>query len=78
MILWRVLPQTHCDVIAALSGQTSLISSLRARFIHFCNKCLKNDNNVVKSFICKSNPMSCASNNYRMLLNIKNELTIKR
>ncbi len=42
-------------------------------------KCDENDNNVVKSvaFICKSNSMSCAGNNYRMLLNAKNELTIK-
>ncbi len=47
--------------------------------MNFCNNCLENDNNVVKSvaFICKSNPMSCAGNNYRMLLNAKNELTIK-
>ncbi len=28
------------------------------------------------AFISKSNPMSCAGNNYRMLLNAKNELTI--
>ncbi len=43
------------------------------------NKCLENDNNVLKSvaFISKSNPMSCAGNNYRMLLNATNELTIK-
>ncbi len=27
--------------------------------------------------IYKSNPMSCAGNNYRMLLNAKNELTVK-
>ncbi len=41
-------------------------------------KCHENDNNVVKSvaFICKSNSISCAGNNYRMLLNAKNELTI--
>ncbi len=41
------------------------------------NKCLENDNNVVKSvaFICKSNLMSCAGNTYRMLLNAQNELT---
>ncbi len=45
----------------------------------FFNKYLKYDNNVVKfvAFISKSNPMSCAGNNYRMLLNAKNELTIK-
>ncbi len=43
------------------------------------NKSLKNDNNVVKSatFICKSNPMSFAGNNYRMLSSAKNELTIE-
>ncbi len=79
-IIWRVHPQTHCDFIAALSGQKRLILSLRARFVNFFNKCLENDINVVKSvtFICKSNPMSCASNNYQMLLNAKNELTIER
>ncbi len=39
----------------------------------YFDKCLKNDNNVVKSvaFISKSNPMSCAGNKYRMLLNAK-------
>ncbi len=78
-IIWRVHHQTHCDVIAALSGQKPLILSLRARFVNFFNKCIENDNNVVKSvsFICKSNPMSCAGNNYRMLLNAKNEITIE-
>ncbi len=37
------------------------------------NKCLENDNNVVKSvaFNYKSNPMSCAGNNYRMLIKAK-------
>ncbi len=72
-IIWRVHPQTHCDVIAALSGQKLLILSLRAKFVKIFNKCLENDNNVVKSvaFICKSNSMSCAGNNYRMLLNAK-------
>ncbi len=29
------------------------------------------------AFICKSNPMSCGGNNYRMLLNAENELTIE-
>ncbi len=48
-------------------------------FVKFFNKYLEHDNNVVKSvaFICKSNPMSCADNNYRMLLNAKNELTME-
>ncbi len=72
-IIWKVHPQTHCGVIAALSGQKPLILSLRARFVNYFSKCLKNYNNVVKSVacICKSNPMSCAGNNYRMLLNAK-------
>ncbi len=45
----------------------------------FFFKYLEIHNNVVKSvaFICKSNPMFCAGNNYRMLLNATNELTIK-
>ncbi len=45
----------------------------------YFDKCLEHDNNVVKfvAFICKSNPMCCAGNNYRMLLNAKNELTIE-
>ncbi len=78
-IIWRVHPQTHCDVIAALSGQKPLILSLRARFVKSFNTCLEKHNNVVKSvaFISKSNPMSCAGNNYRMLLNAKNYLTIE-
>ncbi len=29
------------------------------------------------AFICKSSPISCSGNNYRMLLNAKNELTIE-
>ncbi len=78
-IICRVHPQTHCDVIAALSGQKPLILSLRARFVNIVKKCLENDNNVVKfvAFIYKFNPLSCAGNNYRMLLNAKNELTIE-
>ncbi len=43
----------------------------------FLNKSLENDTNVVNSFICKTNPMSCAGNNYRMLLNAKNKLIIE-
>ncbi len=71
--------RSYRDVIAARSGQKPLILSLRARFVNICNKCLANDNNVVKSvaFISKSNPMSCAGNGYKMLLNAKNQLTIE-
>ncbi len=48
--------------------------SYHLTFVIFFNKYLEHDNNVGKSvaFICKSNPMSCAGNNYRMLLNAKN------
>ncbi len=44
----------------------------------FLTHFLKIDNNVVKyvAFICKSNPMYCTSNNYKMLLNAKNKLII--
>ncbi len=78
-IIQRVHPQTHCDVIAAISGQKPLIFSIRARFVNVFNKCLENNNNVVKSvaFISKSSAMSCAHNIDRMLLNAKNELTIE-
>ncbi len=63
----------------SLSSQKPLILSLRARFVKYFNKCLEHDNDVVASvaFICKSNPMSCVGNNYRMLLNAKNELIIE-
>ncbi len=70
-------------VISTMTGLFNLSSShqnnIRARFVKYFNKCLEHDNNVVKSivFICKSNPMSCAGNNYKMLLNAKNELTIE-
>ncbi len=47
--------------------------------MNFVNKCLENDNNIVKyfAFICKPNPTFCAGNNYSMLLNAKDELTIE-
>ncbi len=48
------------------------------RFVIFFNKCLENDNNVVKSVafkcICKSRPMFWAGNNYIMLINVKMSL----
>ncbi len=78
-IIWRAHPQTHCDVIAALSDHKPLILTSTPRLMNLFNKYFESDNNVVKyiAFICKSNPMSCAGNNYRMLLNAKNELTIE-
>ncbi len=38
------------------------------------------ENDVVKSiaFICISNPMSCAGNNYKLLLNDNNEFGVFR
>ncbi len=64
--------------MSALAGQKPLILSLRARVVYY-NDCLEYDNTVVKfvAFICKSNPISRSGNNYRMLLNAKNELTIE-
>ncbi len=38
--LLSVHPQTHCDVIVALSGQKPLILSLRARFVKFLTNVL--------------------------------------
>ncbi len=46
--LW-VYPQTHCDGIAALSGEKPLILSLRATYVIHFNKCPENDSNVIKS-----------------------------
>ncbi len=43
--------------------------------MYFLNKCLENINNVVN--ICKSNPVFCAGNNYRLMSNAKNEHTIE-
>ncbi len=53
--------------------------NLCARFVKLFIKCLEKDNNVMKyvAFICKSNPSFYTSNNYRMLLNAKNEFTIE-
>ncbi len=39
-IIWRVHPQTHSYVIAALSGQKPLILNLRARFVKIFNNVL--------------------------------------
>ncbi len=48
-IIWRVQLHTQCDVIAALSGSTPLILNLRYTFVHFSNKGLENDYNVMES-----------------------------
>ncbi len=53
--------------------------TLRVRFVNCIKIRFEVHNNVVNyvAFICDSNPVSCAGNNYRMLLNTKNELIIK-
>ncbi len=65
--IWRIHPLTHCDIISAMTW----------KFIDFnsFNKCISCENGV-KSFICKSNPMSCACNNYKLLLNDQNEFGV--
>ena len=75
--LWRVHPMTHCDVISAMAGQPLLVQ-LKTRFIHFLNTCIKSDNCIVNTIVnvCKTNPMSCAGNNYRFLLNNQNILEV--
>ncbi len=46
--------------------------------ITFFNKYYENDNNGMQfvALICKSNPMACAGNDYKIFLNAKHELTI--
>ncbi len=48
------------------------------RFINFFNKCMSCQNDVVKSVasIGASNPVSCASNNYKLLLNDQNGFAV--
>ena len=52
--------------------------NIKLRFKFFLN-CMNSSNDVIKSIaaICKDNPMSCAGNNYRMLLNTRNELVVE-
>ncbi len=68
---------THCDIISAMAGKP-LILSLKSCFIKYFNKCMSCENDVVKTiaFICISNPMSCAGNNYKLLLNNLNEFGV--
>ncbi len=70
-------PMTHCDIISAMAGKP-LILSFKSRFVKFFNKCTSCENGIVKTiaFICISNPMSCAGNNYKLLLNDQNEFGV--
>ncbi len=64
-----------CDIISAMADK-SLILSIKFCFVKYFNKCMSCENGVVKTIapICNSNPMSCAANNYKLLLNDQNEL----
>ncbi len=66
---------THCDIMSAMAGKP-LILSLKSRFVKYFNKCISCENGVGKTgaFISISNPMSCAGNNYKLLLNDHNEV----
>ncbi len=62
---------TYCDIISAKAGKVS-------RFVIFFNKCMSCENGVVKTiaFICISNHMSRADNNYKLLFNDQNEFGV--
>ncbi len=64
-------PDTHCDIITALSGQVPLLSNLRAIFGKFFKKCREHKNKIFKAAVTAAlvNPMSCAGRNYREVLN---------
>ena len=69
-MLWRVRPNTHCDIIAALSNQLPLHINIEKRFTTFIKKFLSSTNSVVNIIfnIAICNPMSTAGKNYRSVL----------
>jgi hypothetical protein len=70
-MLWGLNPMTHCNIITCLSNIKSLEAQLSYRFICFIKKCLVHGNSVVRNvaLLALSNPMSCAGNNYRQVVN---------
>ena len=73
-MLWRVHPNTHCDIIVALSNQLPLHINIEKRFTTFINKFLSSTNSVVNIIfnIAICNPMSTAGKNYRSVLDGNN------
>ena len=65
-MLWGVPHHTHCDLIAALSGQKPLLLNLKERFCRFVNKCNNTFNSVVKTVLkfAVRNPYSNCGKNY--------------
>ncbi len=59
------LPQTLCEVIAALAGHKLLILNLRSKFMNFLNKCLENDNTVVTYVVFIHHPIPCVLFRYK-------------
>ena len=69
-MLWCVHPNTHCDIIAALSNQLPLHINIEKRFTTFIKKFLSSTNSVVNIIfnIAICNPMSTAGKNYRSVI----------
>ncbi len=61
-------PSTHCHIIAALSRQVLLLSTLKARFGKYFKKCREHKNKIIKA-AALVNHMSCADRNFREVLN---------
>ena len=73
--LWGLNYRTHCDIVTGLSEQLPLLLNLQLRFCKFINKCLVNENEILKfvSNVAISNPMSNTGKNYLELYSRHNE-----
>ncbi len=77
-IIWNVLMQTHCRLIALLSDSASLAVQLKSRFVKFMCKALEYDNPVVK-YVAKVsclNPMAVSGRNWRDCVTIQNKVSM--
>ncbi len=59
---------THCYIISAMVGKPWIVYLKTCVVKYFVVK--------TNAFICISNPMSCAGNNYKLLLNDQNEFGV--
>ncbi len=67
---------THFDIISNMAAQP-LILRLKSCIVEYFSMCMSCENGVKNVvFICISNPMSCAGNNYKLLLNDQNEFGV--
>lgn len=78
--LWGVHWQTHCNLITGLSQQLPLQLSLETRFCKFINKCLRSENDIVKSVanVAIKNPFSNTGKNFMKLYSKVNNCLIVR